>query len=113
MDLETPNMRFSGTKAFKLQVNHYHTFGCPVYILDSRMQTNPKGVLKWEPRSILGIYVGHSPAHIGSIGLVLNPKTGLVSPQYHVIYDDQFSTVSYMRDLSVRPNWEQLVKDFD
>ena len=47
MDLETPDMLFSGTKAVNVQVKHYHTFGCPVYILDSRLQTNPKGVLKW------------------------------------------------------------------
>ena len=88
MDLETPDMRFSGTKAVNVQVKHYHTFGCPVYILDSRLQTNPKGVPNWEPCSRLGIYVGHSPAHAGSIGLVLNPKTGLVSPQYHLVCDD-------------------------
>ena len=88
MDLETPDMQFSGTKAVNVQVKHYHTFGCPVYILDSRLQTNPRGVPKWEPRSILGIYVGHSPAHAGSFGVVLNPKTGLVSPQFHVVYDD-------------------------
>ena len=75
------------------------------------MQTNPKGVPKWEPRSRLGIYVGHSPSHAGSVALVLNPKPGLVSPQYHVIYDDQFTTVPHMRNLSVPPNWAQLVRN--
>ena len=44
----------------------------------ARLQSNLKGVPKWEPRSRLGIYVGHSPAHVGSVGLVLNLKTGLV-----------------------------------
>ena len=75
------------------------------------MQTNPKGVPKWEPRSRLGIYVGHSPAHAGSVALVLNPKTGLVSPQYHVVYDDQFSTVHHMQYMKVPPKWAQLVQN--
>ena len=57
------------------------------------------------------IYVGHLPAHAGSVELVLNPKTGLVSPQYHVVYDDQFSTVHHMRDLTVPPNSDQLVQN--
>ena len=94
LDGESPDMRFSSTKAVNVQLKHYHTFGCPVYILDSRLQSNPKGVPKWEPRSRLGIYVGHSPAHAGSVALVLNPKTGLVSPQYHVHFDDFFETVN-------------------
>ena len=93
-------------------MKHHHTFGCPVYILDSRLQTNPKGVPKWEPRSRLGIYVGHSPAHADSVELFLNPKTGLVSPQYHVVYDDQLITVHHMRDLTVPPNWAQLVQNY-
>ena len=74
LNLETPDMKFSNTKAVNVQLKHYHTFGCPVYILDSRLQMNPKGVPKWEPRSRLGIYVGNSPAHVGSVALVLNPK---------------------------------------
>ena len=81
-----------------------------MYILDSRLQKNLKGVPKWEPRSRLSIYVGHLPAHAGSVVLVLNPKTGLLSPQYHVVYYDQFSTVHHMRDLTVPPNWAQLVQ---
>ena len=111
LNLETQDMKFSNTKAVNVQLKHYQKFGCPVYTLDSRLQTNPKGVPKWEPRSRLSIYVGHSPAHTGSVALFLNPKTGLVSSQYHVVYDNQFSTVHHMRDLTVLPNWAQLVQN--
>ena len=111
LNIETPDMRLPNNKALNVQLKHYHTFGCPVYILDSRLQTNPKGVPKWEPRSRLGIYVGHSSAHAGSVALVLNPKTGLVSPQYHVVYDYQFSTVHHMHELTVPQNWAQLVQN--
>ena len=41
----------------------------------------------------------------------LNPNTGLVSPQYHVVYDDRFSIVHHMRHLTVPPNWSQLVQN--
>ena len=112
LNLETPDMRLSNTKAVNVQLKHYHTFCCSVYILDSILQTNLKGVPKWEPRSRLGIYFGHLPAHAGSVALVLNPKIGLVSSRYHVVYDDQFSTVHQMRHLTVPPNWAQLVQNF-
>ena len=75
----------------------FHIFGSPCFVLDSRLQSGIAGPLKWEPRSRLGIYVGHSPSHAGSVALVLNPRTGHVSPQFHVVFDDFFSTVSYMK----------------
>ena len=40
---------------------------------------------KWQPRSRVGIYLGHSPTHAGSVAMVLNPNTLHVSPQYHVV----------------------------
>jgi hypothetical protein len=76
---------------------------------DSRLQTNPKGVPKWDPRAWLGIYLGRSPTHAGNVALVLNPKTGLVSPQYHVVFDDEFTTVPHLQKGTVPPNWNKLV----
>jgi len=105
----TPEMSFSQSQAMNTRLENYHPFGCPCYVLDSRIQSNPKGLPKWEPRARLAIYVGHSPAHAGSVALVLNPKTGLVSPQYHVVFDDTFSTISHLRSGTIPSNWEQLV----
>ena len=110
LDGKTPDMKFSGVAAQALRLRDFHTFGCPCYILDSRLQTNPKGVPKWEPRARLGIYLGRSPAHAGNVALVLNPKTGLVSPQYHVVFDDDFTTVPHLRKGTVPPNWAKLVE---
>jgi hypothetical protein len=78
--------------------------------LDSRLQSGIAGPPKWEPRSRLGIYVGHSPSHAGSVALVLNPRTGHVSPQFHVVFDNLFTTVSYMKKSEVPPNWAELVE---
>jgi hypothetical protein len=72
----------------------YHTFGLPRFVLDSCLQSGVGGAPKWEPRYCLGMYVDHSPSHAGSVALVLNPRTGHVSPQFHVVFDDHFTTVS-------------------
>ena len=82
LDSTNPDMRFSGVAAKNLRLRDFHKFGCPCYVLDSCLQTNLKGVPKWDPRARLGIYLGRYPAHAGNVALVLNPKAGLVSPQY-------------------------------
>ncbi len=45
------------------------------------------------------------------VALVLDPQTGCISPQYHVVFDDQFMTVQFMGKNEVPPNWAQLVKN--
>ena len=66
---------------------------------------------KWEPRSRCGVYLGHSPMHAGSVALVFNPRTGRVSPAYHVVFDDGFTTVPYMKAATLPPNWDDLAKN--
>ena len=48
---------------------------------------------KWQARGRRGQYLGVSPDHSSTIGCILNLRSGFISPQYHVIYDDLFSTV--------------------
>ena len=54
--------------------------------------------------------MGHSPFHAGNVALVWNPTTGRVSPQYHVVFDDDFMTVPCMEAGTLPPNWEDLVE---
>jgi hypothetical protein len=89
----------------------HHTFGSPCFVLDSHLQSSIGDATKWEPQSCLGIYVGHSPSHAGLVALVLNPQTCHVSPQYHVVFDDQFTMVPLVEKNEVPPNWAQLVKN--
>ena len=42
------------------------------------------------------------------MALVLNFKTGHVSPQYYLTVDDEFSTVSQLNINASPPNWIQL-----
>ena len=37
--------------------------------------------------------MGFSKMHSTKVGLVLNLLTGSISPQFHVVFDDMFSTV--------------------
>ena len=45
-----------------------------------------------------------------SVALVLNPGTGHVSHQFHVVFDDDYSTVTFMREFKIPPNWTDLVQ---
>ncbi len=57
----------------------------------------------------MGIYVGQSPNHAENVALVLNPITGLVIPQYHLVFDNNFSTVPNIQKGTVPPHWADLV----
>jgi hypothetical protein len=82
-------------------------WGCPVYVLDPTLQDGRK-IPKWNPRSRMGQYVGDSPMHASKVGLIRNLRTQNISPQYHVVYDSFFETVSgdSITDDTV---WDELV----
>ena len=39
------------------------------------------------------MFVGFSPRHSSLVPLILNPQTGKISPQFHVIFDNWFTSV--------------------
>ena len=88
---KTPLQRLTASDV-PINLRDYHTWGCPVYVLESRVQTSSKGLPKWDPRARIGIYLGHSTAHAGNVALVLNLSLGYVSPQFHVVLNDNFDT---------------------
>ena len=69
-----------------------HVFGCPCYVLNPKLVEGQK-IPKWDPRSRQGKFVGYSKNHATSAGLILNRRTGYISPQFHVLYDDSFESV--------------------
>lgn len=106
----SPDSKFASVNCAPVLSNR-HPWGCPVFVLNQKAQGGMAP--KWEPRSRVGIYLGHSPTHAGSVAMVLNPRTLHVSPQYHVVFDDNFSTVASMVNGEVPENWEQLVNQSD
>ena len=69
----SPIELFSGMEVSP-KLKHFHVFGCPVYMLDSKLQSG-LAIPKWKARSHLGMYLGPSPNHAHSVSLVLNPQT--------------------------------------
>ena len=49
---------------------------------------------KWKPRAQRGQFVGWSPMHASSVGLIRNLVSGQLSPQCHIVFDPWFETVS-------------------
>jgi hypothetical protein len=66
-----PNEMWSCSRFTKNGLNYAHVFGCPVYILDPRLQDGHK-IPKWEPRACLGLFIGFLPLHLSLVLLVLN-----------------------------------------
>ena len=70
-----------------------HVWGCPVYVLEKAIADGKK-LPRWKPRSTRCVNMGLSKKHASTVPLVLNPQTGYITPQYHVVFDDWFATVA-------------------
>ena len=93
----------SSYSAFK----HAHPWGCPAMVLHPKLQDGHK-IPKWEARARKGQYVGASALHASSVGMIRNLKTGNISPQFHVVYDDCYETV--VSDHTAEPEkWENII----
>eukprot|EP00957_Ditylum_brightwellii_P172067 13099401-Ditylum_brightwellii.AAC.1 len=77
----------------------FHAWRYPVLVLDADLQTG-HGISppKWSPR-----------ARTGKVVLVIDLQTAHVSPQYHIVFDDEFSTVPYLQSQETPYDWA----DFD
>jgi hypothetical protein len=99
---------FTGSTVPRHRLKDIHVWGCPVYILDPHLQGGNK-IPRWQPRSRLGVFMGFSHLHSSEVPLVLNLQTGSITPQYHVVFDDLFSTVSSLeREIDPPDNWADL-----
>lgn len=82
----SPQKIFSNSNVH-INSKHWKPSGCPVYVLESTLQSGRGIHQKLKKRFKVGIYLGRSPQHARNIALVLNRDTGLVSPQFHVAFD--------------------------
>jgi hypothetical protein len=58
----------------------------------------------------MAVYLGLSPDHATTVPLVLNTSTGLISPQYHMVFDSSFSTTKCLQMNEIPTNWSDLFK---
>eukprot|EP00957_Ditylum_brightwellii_P182145 13877726-Ditylum_brightwellii.AAC.1 len=81
----------------ELVADDFYTWGCLVFVLDAALQ-NSRGIgpAKWDPWSEAGVYLG------------------CVCPQYHIVFDDEFTTTNTTPHLGsdmALPNWTDLIKN--
>ena len=94
LDISTPESKLYGIDPQEIPVKYFHALFYPSYVLNRRLKSaGGPGPPKWELRSRIGVYLGNSPFHAGSVALVWNPTTVQISPQYHVVFNNEFSTV--------------------
>ena len=84
---------FSRTRWPQSKLQDLHVWGCPVYVLHKRIADGQK-LPRWTPRTERYVYVGTSTRHASTVPLVLNLRTGAITPQYNVVFDDWFATVT-------------------
>ena len=89
----SPYEIWTGVQSNHEELKQAFVFGCPVYVLDPKLQDGHK-IPKRNPWAWVGMFVGFSSQHFSLVPLVLYLKTGNISPQYHVIFDDKFPTVA-------------------
>ena len=90
----SPLELFTGVRSDHASLNRLHIWGCPGYVLEPTLQTNGASIPKWKKRSRLGQFLGFSPHHSTKVAMMRNIATGNISPQFHVVFDDKFETVS-------------------
>ena len=66
-------------------------------MLEAKLQDNQK-TPKWNLRSRLGKCIGFSDEHSTLVENIRNLRTGYISPQYHLIFDDLFGTTVHTGD---------------
>jgi hypothetical protein len=99
---------FNGSVVSRRRLMDVHVWGCPLYVLGPKNQQGQKLPI-WEPRSRRGIFLGLSLQHASEVPLVLNLGTGEITTQFHVVFDDLFTTVSSIeRETEPPDHWADL-----
>eukprot|EP00957_Ditylum_brightwellii_P162575 12379950-Ditylum_brightwellii.AAC.2 len=91
--------KFSGAVTNHTDLLNSHVWGFPAYFLDPTLQDG-KRLPKWNPWKCHGQFLGWSNQHTSSVALIMNLYTRLISPQFHTVMDDWFTTIACM------DNWD-------
>ena len=81
----------------KTQSDHRDQFrtqvwGCPSFVIHLKLQDNQK-ITKFNRWSCMGKFLGFSDEHSSLVAMVIYLATNFESPQFHVVFDDNFSTI--------------------
>jgi hypothetical protein len=102
---------FCGTRIDCQHLQRARVWGCPGYVLSPTLQDGKK-IPKWAPRARCGQFLGFSKDHSSMISILCIIQTGSITPQFHVVYDELFTTVHSLEEDD--PTWIELfVSDRD
>ena len=88
----TPLEVFTKEKSDHRDLRRTHVWGCPVFVLDPKLQDGKK-IPKFNRRARMGQFLGFSREHSSLVARVRHLSTNFVSPQYHVVFDDLFTSI--------------------
>jgi hypothetical protein len=83
---------FMGSAVPRHQFMDLHVWGCPVYVLDPKIQQGQK-LPRWAPWSKRGMFLGISQQHASEVPLVLNLGIVSIITPFNVVSGDLFTTV--------------------
>ena len=104
-----PEEIFVGALSGHSRLLNARPWGCPAYVLEPALRDGGK-IPKWQPKSRRGQFVGFSPTHASTVGLIRNLRTGTITPQFHCIYDGEYETV-HASDGQPPAEWIELFHD--
>ena len=88
----TPLEIFTKTQSDHRDLLRVHVWGCPSFVLEPRLQDGQK-IPKFNSRARMGQFLGFSDDHSSLVARIRNLATNFVSPQFHVVFDDKFTTI--------------------
>jgi hypothetical protein len=88
---------FASTSHAGDNLQRARVWGCPGYVLSPKLQDGKK-IPKWAPKARRGQFLGFSDEHSSTVSRMRNLETHHVSPQFHVCYDEFFSTTHSVQE---------------
>jgi hypothetical protein len=89
---QSPLEVFTKTKSDHRALLRTHVWGCPAFVLEAKLQDGHK-IPKFNRRARMGQFLGFSNEHSSLVAQVCNLSTNYVSPQFHVVFDDLFTSI--------------------
>ena len=88
----TPLEMFTKTQSDHRHLLRTKVWGCPAFVLQAKLQDEHK-IPKFNRRARMGQFLGFSDKHSTLVAKVRNLATNHVSPQFHIVFDELFSTI--------------------
>ena len=83
---------FAKTQSDHRDILRARVWGCPAFVLHPKLQDNQK-IPKFNRWIRMGQILGFSDKHCPLVAMVRNLETNFVSPQFHIVFDEKFSTI--------------------